>query len=794
MKKLGLVYCLVCIMAIGTISALVGCEAEVNTPGTNTETEETFSVTIDPAMTNGTVTTSPKSGKRSTTIRVTVKPNDGYQLKAGSLKYNNQLITTQNVTGTGYTFKMPGRDVIIYAQFEEKPEGQGQGEEPGLDPERPGLGAPKPDYSQYKEEIDAIIAQMTLDEKIGQMAQVVREQLTHTSSGPGAEVKQYFLGSVLSGGGSGPGAGTSSGNTANTSVTQWYNYINGILRASMENPAKGPMADKDNPVTGGKGYGIPFVYGIDAVHGNANAMTNPTVFPHNIGMGAIAVGNLEAGRKAAYDAGKVTATEMYAAGQRFNFNPVLGVGENMSWGRMYESYSSSSHPEIAAALGTAYIQGLQSSGKVGGCGKHYGFEGQASGSTPTKGNATVSLTSDADLLKILPYKDAIQKGGLLSIMTFYGQVNNTKPVRYKALLDILKKPVDEGGYGFEGFIITDWSDMGTSNSEISSSINAGVDMAMLASSRSEWTGFISNLKTLVNNNTVPLSRINDAVYRILLFKKVFGILDDPLVPSGLGVNGLAAQEAHRQVSRDIAAQTLVLLKNDNDVVGKLAAGEYKNILVTGTGATNLGYQCGGWTREWQGFTSATLTGFTGVNIYDGIRNAATNRFTGMDVRNNSNGAVISGFSPDVIIAVASETPYSEGSGDTSIPSIGSGKGVSADTTMLTNAYAQNKPVILVIISGRPLRLGNATSGDNQTQYKTKSAGIVAAWLPGSQAGDAIADVLLGSKEFVGRTPYPWSESGGNSGAVNFPYGYGLRKGQDTATTGGFDLGKLENAL
>jgi len=717
-----------------------------------------YTVTIDPAITNGSVTANPMSAPQLTQIIVTVTPDAGYRLKEGSLKRGNSL-TAMNTTIANNRFNMPARDVYITAEFEQV--------------------SGKQDYSKYREELLAIIAEMTLDEKVGQMAQVERGQLTHPN--PSNEVKQFYLGSVTSSAGGGPGSGTASGNTSNTSLAQWWTYTNNMLLASMENEPKGNLT-----------HGIPMVYTAYAAHGHADAIQNPTVFPHNIGMGAIAVGDLEIGKQAAYDEGVVTAAEIYATGIRFNLSsPSLGVGENSSWGRMYESYSE--NPAIVAAMGAHYVQGLQSSGKVGAGGGRYAFEGQVmTSSSITSGNALVDLNSPANRAKIEPYQAAID-AGLLSIRTWYGQVNGNKPVRYKDLLDILKKPKEQGGMGFEGFIITDWADIGTGQNvdlaqdtvyrnNIATSINAGVDMAMLANSRNSWINFIGHVKALVADGTVSMSRINDAVYRILLFKKVFGILDDPIVPQPNPFPNGSAE--HRQVARDIAAQTLVLLKNEGDIVGQLK--NKTNILLTGEGSAHLGYQCGGWTREWQGISTATIADFVGTNIETGIRNAVG---VGVTVVRSANGAIPTnapaGFTPDVIIAVASETNYTEGTGDVATPGIGgTGRSVAADGTMLNTIHTNypNVPKVLIVISGRPVSL-STTSGTSPDQVirdnRALCQGIVAAWLPGSEGGDAIADVLFGNKDFVGKTPFTWRVTP-RDGEVVFPYGWGLKKGE-TAT-------------
>jgi len=703
-----------------------------------------FTVTIDPSIINGTVTASPAGGARGQRIDLTVTPDDGYRLKAGSLKRGNSL-SSMTTTISNNRFNMPESNVFVTAIFE--------------------LSAfKKPDYSIYKAELDAIIADMDIMEKIGQMTQAERGQLSHP--GYAAQIKNNFLGSVLSGGESGPGSGppfTSASNNGNTSPLQWWTYTNEMLEASMSNEPRGNLQ-----------YGIPYVYGIDAVHGHANAIHNPTVFPHNIAMGAIYVGDPEAGKKAAYDAGKVTATEMYATGHRFNFNPVLGVGENSRWGRMYESYSQ--NPLVVAAMGAEYVKGLQWDYTVGACGKHYGFEGQVTQASSTgswtAGNAVVGGLSDPEnLAKIEPYHAAID-AGLLSVMTFYGSVNGTKPVRYKELLDILK--VD---WGFEGFIITDWSDMGTSSANIVSSIKAGVDMTMAASG-GEWSNFISVVKTAYDNGDIEEDRINDAVYRILLFKKVFGILDDPVVPeSNPFPNG---SDEHRQVARDIAAQTLVLLKNNNDIVGELK--NKTKILLTGDASAHVGYQCGGWTRAWQGVSNTpTIPNFKATNIHDGMLAALGSNVTIVRSANGTTG-VPAGFEPDVVIAVAAERPYAEGSGDTTTPGLGgTGVSVTADAAMLNTVHSTygSVPKVLIVLSGRPVNLTTSTGSGASLVTRDNNAlfdGIIAAWQPGSEAGDAIADVLFGNKDFVGRTPFTWRTAPVTGDEV-YPYGYGLKKGQ-----------------
>ena len=686
-----------------------------------------YTITI-PTFPNGSVSVSPPSAKAGDTVTVTVTPNALYRLKAGSLKYGSTSINEDTLE-----FIMGAENVTISAEFE-------------LIPVSSIPSYTKPDYSVYKTELDAIVDSMTANEKAGQMTQADRN--TGSTSQFNTWTASYFLGSILSGGGSGP-----DGNNGAT-MAQWWTYTDGLVSASLTTNKK-----------------IPVVYGTDAVHGHANAIYQPNVFPHNIGLGAIGVADIERGKEVSYLQGKEVAREMLACGIRMNFGPVLGFAENMSWGRVYETYSE--NMEIVKAMGPAYIQGLQEDRKVGATGKHYAGEGQVTGHQPNKGSVTLTPTQIQNILP--PYQEAVERG-LLAVMTSYITVNGTKMVRNNDLINNWLKGKGAGQLGFEGFVISDWSDMGNSNSDISSSINAGVDMAMQADNASNWQTYNSNLRTLISNNTINATRVNDAVYRILLFKKVFGILDTPRVTPQTTQSVITPQD--RAFNREVAAQTLVLLKNKMGTGGKTVIENLRdmnNIYLVGAPRNSIGRICGGWTIDWQGTTSDT--NLTGTTIQAGINSKMTGKtFNYNDTVNAGTAA-----SANAIIVILWENrSYSEGEGDyLNNVTMNSSQNTTSYNLLTSARTAANNnggiPVIAILISGRPLWL--------PTSFLDQMDALVAAWLPGSEGGGAIADVLFDSdKDFFGKSPFTWRAAEG--GAVTFNYGTGLKKSQVGTYVGG----------
>jgi beta-glucosidase len=586
--------------------------------------------------------------------------------------------------------------------------------------------------------LEELVAQMTLEEKIGQMTQAEIGGLQN------GDVTEYALGSVTNGGHSSPPKNTPQG---------WFNMINSFTEESLKTR-----------------LGIPVVYGLDAVHGHNNVM-NAVIFPHNIGLGAIAAGDLQRGMDAAYTAGRVTAQEMLATGARWTFAPVLGVAEDVRWGRTYESYSE--NVEIVTALGAKTVGGLQDGGNTV-CVKHFLGEGQT-----IDGNQGNAILDRAGIERIIPpYREAIDAGAM-AVMASYSSVNGVKMHENRELLTgLLKEEM-----GFEGMILSDWAAIGqvsggSYKAQIANSINAGIDMVMAANGRGNWFYFIQYLKELVEEGIVPMSRIDDAVLRILRFKQSAGIFETP----ALKKPGVIGTDANRAAARAIVSDSLVLLRNENNVIANLPL--YKNILVAGQGANDIGMQCGGWTISWQGSHGPITEGTT---ILEGIRAAVKGKASityAADGKNEGNF--------DAVIAVIGESPYAETEGDrfksTNIlgnadmlktadilKTIGNNSFDSInirqnDADMLWEIYGYDCPVIVIMLSGRPMTIGD--------EYENWDA-FIAAWLPGTE-GAGIADVLFGKCDFTGRTPYTWRKT--INGEVLYPFGFGLDKGEKNETS------------
>jgi len=279
--------------------------------------------------------------------------------------------------------------------------------------------------------------------------------------------------------------------------------------------------------------------------------------------------------------------------------------------------------------------------------------------------------------------------------------------------------------------------------QIANAINAGVDMCMATDGRENWILFISNLIKLVEEGTVPMSRIDDAVIRILRFKQSIGLFENPLTSQA----GEIGTDENRTAARSLVSDSLVLLRNENNAIKKIP--ESKKILVAGQGANDIGMQCGGWTITWQGSHGRITKGTT---ILEGIQTATNGK---VSVTYADDGDTSGSF--DSVIAVIGEDPYAESDGDRS----GNINIRDKDLEMLKKIYGFKCPVIVIMLSGRPMNVGD--------EYKKWDA-FIAAWLPGTEGG-GVADVLFGGKSFTGRTPYTWRKT--VNGEVLYPYGFGL---------------------
>jgi beta-glucosidase len=573
--------------------------------------------------------------------------------------------------------------------------------------------------SNYDSQVTALLAQMTLDEKIGQMTQADSVALANKS-----DVQRYFIGSVLSGGGHGP---------ADLSAEGWLKSCEQFRSWALKTRLQ-----------------IPLLYGIDAVHGHNN-VDGAVIFPHNIGLGATR--NPALVEKAEH----IAAEEVAGTGIQWAFAPCVAVVRNERWGRTYESFGES--PDLVSEMGTAAIRGLQGSqlsesSLVLASAKHFLADGGTTNGVD-QGNA---VCDEATLRNVFlpPYVAAI-KAGVGSIMVSYSSWNGMKMHGNKHLLtDVLK-----GELGFKGFLISDWAAIDQLSpdykSDVAVSINAGLDMIMIPygpGQSNNYVEFIRDLKELVAEGKVPQSRIDDAVSRILRIKFQMGLFQNTAVDPNL--TAAIGSPEHRQVARECVRQSLVLLKNANHALP--LAKNVKHLHVMGQAADDIGIQCGGWTISWQGQAGPTIRG--GTTILAAIRNTVA---PGVNVTSSATGENAAG--ADAVLVVVGEMPYAEMDGDRQDLSLSQ-----KDLALISRAKDSGAPVITVVISGRPLILDSALG---------MSDAVVAAWLPGTEC-QGVADVLFGDYKPTGKLSRTWplsneQISGQASAGQNplFPYGFGL---------------------
>lgn len=540
---------------------------------------------------------------------------------------------------------------------------------------------------------EALLKQMTLDEKIGQMVQVDSDALHEKS-----DVQKYFLGSVLSGGGSDP---------ADNRPETWLKFVNEFQAQALQTRLK-----------------IPLLYGIDAVHGHNN-IDGAVIFPHDIGLGA--AHNPELAARAA----RVTAEEVAGTGIHWAFGPCVAVAQDIRWGRTYESFSDD--PALVSELGAAQVCGLQTPLANGftvlACPKHF----LADGGTTNGVDEGNTVCDEATLRKtFLPPYVAAVKAGAKSIMVSYSSWNGAKMHGNKFLLtDVLK-----GELGFKGFLISDWAAIDQISpdykSDIEQSINAGLDMVMIPNGpgqKNNYAEFIADLKELVAAGRVSQSRIDDAVRRILQAKVELGLFEHPNADPKL-LTEIGSPE-HRAVARECVRQSLVLLRNEHQTLPLLK--NLKHLVVVGKAADDLGIQCGGWTIDWQGKAGNVTSG--GTTLLAAIKQTVSKN---TEVTFSPDGENLHG--AETIIVVVGEMPYAEMKGDRANLNLAPG-----DTALIAKAKSLGVPVVTVLYSGRPLVLGKSLE---------LSDAFMAAWLPGTE-GEGLTDVLFGDFKPTGRLPRPW---------------------------------------
>ena len=575
-------------------------------------------------------------------------------------------------------------------------------------------------------EVKKLVLSMTLEEKIGQMTQVDYRYLADK-----ADIGKYFLGSILSGGGSTP---------PTNQPSSWVDLYNSFQGEALKTRLK-----------------IPLIYGIDAVHGHNNVL-GATMFPHNIGLGCTN------DKALVQEIAAATAAEVKATGLDWTFAPCVAVAQDERWGRTYESYSEDS--KIVTELGVASTIGYQGrtldKNSVLACAKHFVGDGNTVFGTGTNwykiDRGDVVLDEEELRSKyIKPFQESI-KMGVGSIMVSYNSWKGEKLHGHKYLInDVLKKELK-----FGGIVVSDWAGINELDKDyktcIIQSINAGIDMNMvpgsLNSDDNSYDDFIRLAIESVKEGSIPMERIDDAVSRILKIKKKLGLFDKPIkAPKNIDVVG---SKKHRDLARKSVRKSLVLLKNEGDIL-PLNKNSGKITLV-GEHADKIGYQSGGWTIHWQG-GSGDIT--PGTTILDAFKSAV----------DDSNSIHYSKYgdnllNPDVVVVVVGEKPYSEGVGDRESLHLSD-----EDIKLLKKVKNSNLPHVVVLISGRPMIINESL---------TESDAFVAAWLPGSE-GKGISDVIFGDYNFTGKLSMTWPKSMNqipiNYGDSNydplFQFGFGL---------------------
>ncbi len=618
--------------------------------------------------------------------------------------------------------------------------------------------------------VSDLLGRLSLDEKIGQMAQAERLGLASPS-----DISTMGLGSVLSGGGSVPADNTPAG---------WADMVDGFQREALATR-----------------WQVPILYGVDAVHGHNNVV-GATLFPHNIGLGATR--DPELVRQTA----QITATEVRATGIPWTFAPCLCVTRDERWGRSYESFGED--PALVTTFAADVVRGFQGNNpldidaptEVLATVKHWAGDGgttydesvTGSGYPIDQGVTHAATLEEFEALHVSPYEPALLAGAG-TVMPSYSAVQlGDGPVVRMHENAQLNNDVLKGELGFDGFVISDWEGIdklpgGTYAEKAVRAVNAGVDMAMAPYN---YDDFIAAIKAAVESAAVSEERVDDAVARILREKFAAGLFEEPFAYRSQ-IDSVGSEE-HRAVAREAAAKSQVLLKNaELPVVEPMVAtsssqrgngkghghgpapapaetapvlplAKSSNVYVAGSTADDLGRQLGGWSISWQGSAGEITEGTT---IGDAIAATSSGTTTiSPDASASMDGA-------DVGVVVVGERPYAEGVGDVRY---GEGTQYSLSLTAADQAAIDKVcgalTCVVLVVSGRPQLVAD--------QLEEIDA-LVASWLPGTE-GTGVADVLFGDQPFTGRLPVTWPRTddhvpdnvGDEGYDPQFAFGWGLR--------------------
>ncbi|GGU31279.1 glycoside hydrolase family 3 protein [Lentzea flava] len=591
--------------------------------------------------------------------------------------------------------------------------------------------------------IKAILKDMTLAEKVGQMTQPEIAAITPD------DVRTYGFGSVLNGGGSWPGA------NKKATPQDWLKLADAYWEASKQTRTK-----------------IPVIWGIDAVHGNNNVY-GATVFPHNIGLGAAHDPCL------VRDIGEATAEQIRATGQDWAFAPTLAVVRDDRWGRTYEGFSED--PRITRAYGYEAVKGLQDNAKkrIGEDGviataKHFIGDGGTTGGK----DQGVNASTEQEMINIhgQGYYGALAAGAQTVMISFNSWTNDVINEGKVHGSKYVQTGILKGKMGFDGLLVSDWNGIGQvtgcTNASCPQAINAGLDIIMVPN---DWKAFIANTVQQVESGQIPMARIDDAVTRILRVKLRAGTFDAPK-PSQREHAGEQEALLHKELARKAVRESAVLLKNNKRV---LPLSKRSKVLVVGKSADNIGNQTGGWTLSWQGTGNTNADFPNATSILKGIQDT----LGAANVTFSENADNVDPAQFDAVIAVIGETPYAEGVGDIGKRTLETARLYPKDLAVLDKVSGKGKPVITVYVGGRAMYMNKEIN---------RSDAFVAAWLPGTE-GQGIADLLIRGRHngFTGKLSYSWPRSACQTPLNDpsqdplFKRGYGLRDWQ-TGNVGTLD--------
>jgi beta-glucosidase len=591
--------------------------------------------------------------------------------------------------------------------------------------------------------IDQILGGLSLEEKIGQMIQPEIRHLTPQ------DVKDFHIGSVLNGGGSVPNGNRYS------KAADWLAIADAYYQASMDD-SDGYMA-------------IPIMWGTDAVHGVGN-IVGATLFPHNIALGATRNTDL------IQQIGAITATEIAVTGLDWDFSPTVAVARDDRWGRTYESYSE--HPGLVRDYAGAMVEGLQGQAtdsdflspyKVISTAKHF----IADGGTHNGIDRGDCLADEETLYRVhsAGYYSAIE-AGVQSVMASFNSWHGEHMHGHQYLLtQVLKEQM-----GFDGLVVGDWNGhgfvAGATVLNCPQAVNAGLDIFMVPDP--EWKQLYRNTLEQAQTGVIPLARVDDAVRRILRVKLRADLWSKGLPSSRplAGKDELLGAPEHRAVARQAVRESLVLLKNRNNL---LPLSPTLNVLVAGDGADDISKQTGGWSVNWQG-TGNTMADFPGATtVWSGIEAAVT--AAGGKAELSVDGSYQ--HKPDVAIVVFGEDPYAEMQGDIQHQLLKAGD--TQDLELLKKLKAQGIPVVALFVTGRPMWVNRELNA---------SDAFMVIWQPGTE-GAGVADVIFTGTDghiahpVKGQLSFSWPKRP-DQGPLNwgdenydplFAYGFGLRYGE-----------------